>query len=164
MPSGLWTMQSNVEKLSLSTDSFICSFAFSCPLNLPKDTTLLEKQSPAKELHGSANRSFEKHPKSHSCNQCSYACKKPSKLKRHILVHSGERPFACIQCNYSSKQSADLKRHMFGHSGEKPFSCLQCSYSCTTSSDLKKHIRTHTGEKPFNCFQCDYTSTTPTPH
>ena len=60
MPSGLWTMQSNVEKLSLSTDSLICSFAFSCPLNLPQDTTLLEKQSPAKELHGSANRSFGK--------------------------------------------------------------------------------------------------------
>ena len=45
--------------------------------------------------------------KSHSCNQCGYTAKRATTMKRHMLVHSGERPFICTLCEYSSKQVGD---------------------------------------------------------
>ena len=82
-----------------------------------------------------------------------------SKLKRHMLVHSGEKPFVCTQCSYSCTTAGSLKRHMLKHSGEKPFSCKQCNFSCTRTGALKTHMLTHSGEKPFGCTQCNYSST-----
>ena len=43
--------------------------------------------------------------KSHTCNQCGYQANSASKLKSHMLVHSGEKPFICKQCNYSFTQA-----------------------------------------------------------
>ena len=89
--------------------------------------------------------------KKHNCDQCNYSTAVLSNLKRHKLVHSGEKPFACSQCKYSCTQACDLKSHLLIHSGENPFKCRQCNYSCKQASDLKKHMLTHSGEKAFNC-------------
>ena len=85
--------------------------------------------------------------KSHTCNQCGYQANSASKLKSHMLVHSGEKPFICKQCNYSFTQAGNLKRHMLTHAGVKAFNCKQCNYSSTQAGDLKRHIRTHSGKK-----------------
>ena len=98
--------------------------------------------------------------KNHTCNQCSFSCDAPSQLKRHMLVHTGEKPFACSQCKYTYNQARDLRTHMLTHSGEKPYHCKQCEFSCTGARDLKRHILTHSQEKPFNCNQCTSSFTT----
>ena len=88
--------------------------------------------------------------KRRSCTQCEYTCALPSKLKRHMRVHTGEKPYSCTQCDYSCAQSQQLKIHMSVHTGEKPFSCTQCDFSCAQSSYLKKHMRVHTRVKPYS--------------
>ena len=83
----------------------------------------------------------------------SYSCTKAQSLNRHMLTHSGEKPFACIECNNTFTTTGNLKQHMMLHSGEKPFRCDQCNYSCTQAQNLKSRKLKHTAEKPFVCKQ-----------
>ncbi|RZC32398.1 zf-H2C2 2 domain containing protein, partial [Asbolus verrucosus] len=46
--------------------------------------------------------------------QCSYCLKKfgwPTDLKRHILIHTGERPFQCQTCDSTFTRNFLLKKH-----------------------------------------------------
>ena len=92
--------------------------------------------------------------------RCSNTCDSTndSNLKRHMLIHSGEKLFRCEQCNFSGRDAGYFKRHLLTHSGERPFSCNQCKYSCTDIRNLKRRIQTHSGGKPFSCSQCNYLS------
>ena len=36
-----------------------------------------------------------------------------------------------------------MRKHRLIHSGEKPFQCDRCSYRCARSSSLKRHLATH---------------------
>ena len=37
----------------------------------------------------------------------------------------------------------DMRKHRLIHTGEKPFQCDRCSYRCARSSSLKRHLATH---------------------
>lgn len=51
----------------------------------------------------------------HKCHFCQYTTRYSTHLKRHILIHTGERPFACELCNYKCNQKESLKKHMLTH-------------------------------------------------
>ncbi|XP_022518024.2 zinc finger protein 770 [Astyanax mexicanus] len=53
--------------------------------------------------------------KSYQCAVCFKSFEAPSKLKRHYLIHTGQRPYQCTMCNKAYTQSAHLKTHMFSH-------------------------------------------------
>ena len=38
--------------------------------------------------------------KKHNCNQCNFSTASLSSLKRHKLIHGGEKPFVCSQSEY----------------------------------------------------------------
>ncbi|KAK8376177.1 hypothetical protein O3P69_008704 [Scylla paramamosain] len=92
----------------------------------------------------------------HQCPHCSYNTTFIHNLKRHILRHTGEKPFTCPHCSYSTARKDLLKEHINTHTIEMPYSCPYCPYSTTHQYILQRHIRIHTGEKPYVCSYCSF--------
>jgi uncharacterized Zn-finger protein len=88
------------------------------------------------------------------CSTCDYKSKKSSSLLKHLLTHTGERPFKCDICEKKFTQSSILTNHKKIHTGERPFECTMCLKTFKRKSCLTVHERIHTGEKPYKCDIC----------
>jgi len=77
------------------------------------------------------------------CQLCSYSSPHDSKIKRHMLTHTGEKPFKCQLCTYSASQKTHIKSHMLVHTGKKLLKCSMCSFSTSLKGNLKTHMVTH---------------------
>lgn len=106
---------------------------------------------------------------SHKCSECGKEFRGNAELQRHVLVHTGQRPFKCSVCEKCFRQKAHLKEHQKVHTGEKQYFCPVCEKGFTQTCNLKSHMKTHreeqtsvtdssmteTGEnKPHRCTTC----------
>ncbi|KAG8192733.1 hypothetical protein JTE90_009755 [Oedothorax gibbosus] len=96
----------------------------------------------------------EEESKSLYCSVCDKHFNQSSSLKRHMVSHSGERPFNCDQCDKTFKTKAALKRHSIIHTGECPFECSTCKRKFNQISNLRKHLVIHNNNCPFYCDVC----------
>ena len=51
----------------------------------------------------------------HHCGQCGKGFPTPFALKRHYVVHTGEKPYSCHVCGKKFTQKANMKTHMIVH-------------------------------------------------
>ncbi|CAJ0939661.1 unnamed protein product [Ranitomeya imitator] len=65
-------------------------------------------------------------PKNFICEHCYGAFRSSYHLKRHLYIHTGERPHECDMCDMKFIQKYHLDRHKRVHSGEKPYQCERC--------------------------------------
>ncbi|KAI9348216.1 hypothetical protein BDR26DRAFT_854221 [Obelidium mucronatum] len=98
-------------------------------------------------------------PKTHECSNCHKPFASAGNLKKHMLTHTGERPFACAYCPSSFNQKIHAKIHERMHTGEKPYVCLMdgCLRAFADPKSVIWHRRMHTGERPYTCTVCSRT-------
>ncbi|XP_030054042.1 zinc finger protein 740 isoform X1 [Microcaecilia unicolor] len=80
-------------------------------------------------------------PKNFICEHCYGAFRSSYHLKRHIFIHTGEKPFQCDVCDMKFIQKYHLERHKRVHSGEKPYHCERCQQAFSRTDRLLRHKR-----------------------
>jgi len=65
------------------------------------------------------------------------------------------RAWKCDVCDREFAEKYTLKRHLRIHTKEKPWKCSFCPKAFNQSCSLTAHIRIHTGERPFQCPFCE---------
>ncbi|GAB6031013.1 hypothetical protein CHUAL_007833 [Chamberlinius hualienensis] len=104
-----------------------------------------------------------KHPKTiYRCEQCSFTTGYKVTFKNHIQhKHSSDKPYSCETCGVRCKSLANLRRHVLIHSGEK-FQCPLCSKVYSQKIYLQKHVRVmHSADGPsIMCSKCPFKTRT----
>jgi len=91
------------------------------------------------------------------CKICGEFCKSKRYLVAHIQSHFGGG-YKCDYpgCTSVFKENAKLKRHKLVHTGEKAFKCKFCGLMFSLRHNLKTHEKTHTREDLLKCRLCPY--------
>lgn len=71
------------------------------------------------EPHSFIEEKMSKMTNQHQCSVCLKSFSAPSKLKRHVLIHSSLRPFCCDLCPKAFRQLAHLKMHLSTHFSQR---------------------------------------------
>ncbi|XP_066252871.1 zinc finger protein 675-like [Euwallacea similis] len=89
----------------------------------------------------------------YTCEFCGKCFKLRGEHTRHLKLHSDPdaRKTTCPHCG---KKVRDLKKHMLTHTGQKPYICQYCNKGFTSTYALKVHTRQHTNERPYTCNYC----------
>ena len=52
-------------------------------------------------------------PNKYACPYCSKVMKTQWLIQRHIVVHTGEKPFVCNSCDYRTNRKSSLESHIY---------------------------------------------------
>ncbi|XP_065662363.1 transcriptional repressor protein YY1 isoform X3 [Hydra vulgaris] len=117
-------------------------------LSDPKQLTELTRKSKKQK------KVTEEVPKSISCphSGCLKLFRDNSAMRKHLHTH-GPRVHVCAECGKAFTESSKLKRHQLVHTGEKPFQCTfeGCGKRFSLDFNLRTHVRIHTGDRPYVC-------------
>ncbi|KAG8186909.1 hypothetical protein JTE90_022877 [Oedothorax gibbosus] len=88
------------------------------------------------------------------CAVCNATFPHASRLREHLVSHSGAKLYACALCQRSFGRNSNLLRHLHTHTGDNRFACGVCGRRFGSNSRLKEHLTTHTGEMLYDCTVC----------
>ncbi|XP_063223887.1 zinc finger protein 771-like [Bacillus rossius redtenbacheri] len=97
------------------------------------------------------------HDQRNTCPVCERKFRPPSRLRRHMAIHSDERKHKCSECGAGFKTLSTMRTHELTHRAVKPFKCSLCSSTQCTRSALQKHFnKKHSNtDRRVTCDICD---------
>ncbi|XP_077390027.1 uncharacterized protein LOC144026850 [Festucalex cinctus] len=141
-------------------DDFDCEREKSYPSSFSHEKFSFKAQSAHTEC-SSTRAELGSNRREDSDNRRCYECKKTfssrAGLKRHMMQHTGEKPYLCSLCDKRFSLKEYLNRHMTTHTG---WNCQVCGKTFTKRRAFSEHMITHTGEKPAKshsdkkCIKC----------
>jgi len=63
-----------------------------------------------------------------------------TKVSPKVFYDAGMKVFSCPVCSYTSTNSGHVRRHILVHTKEKPYACHYCPYRSTQKINLKAHV------------------------
>lgn len=88
-----------------------------------------------------------------TCHICGRCFRSDVAIRKHLLVHSGIKPFECELCGKTFSRNDKLKEHRNCHFGIKRYSCEFCEKCYTQRFNLVIHTRQeHVSTKYSLCY------------
>lgn len=83
-----------------------------------------------------------------TCRICSKVLSSASSLDRHVLVHTGERPFTCKYCHLTFTTNGNMHRHMRTHKQHDQYESDGSTDSSGSSEAARRNLLSGIGSFP----------------